>query len=339
MMHKKNIYYINRYDLNQTKKVRNYSGYEQVVKYSSKFRRVKNNQFLNTILKKYIFKNLPKDYLSSNLSKEMLLFFKVIFTKEPVFYLYADKDAFLLPLLKRKLKLNWIRIYGTLHWPPDNSKECSFYRNKLLTTFNGIVGLSSTINSLNYKNTKIIPHGIDLSFWQRSNSVKEDNTYLVIGVSNRDHLKQKRIIKTINQIDPKAKFVLIARMEAVQKIYEDIANIEIKKVLVTDAELKCYYEKAKAVILFQNHCLASNVVLESIAMCVPVIANLVGDINEYLGDAYPLYIDDDNENEKLRKFCLTNTFRNDITDHFEEIRSHFDWPNITKETIEFIEQN
>jgi glycosyltransferase involved in cell wall biosynthesis len=336
---KKKIYYINRYDLHKPKQVRDYSGYEQVVKYSVKFTIVKTNELIQKVLKKTLFKTLPKGYLAANLSKELKVFFKILFTKEPVFYLYADKDAFLLPLLKRRLKLNWIKIYGTLHWPPEKSNDFSFYRHALDNEFNGIIGLSTTIKALNYKNTKIIPHGIDLSFWKKSNSVINENLYLIIGVSNRDHIKQANIIKKIKQIDPEAKFLLIAKNKAVQNIYKDIPYIERKADFIIDTELKRYYEKAKAVILFQNHCLASNVVLESIAMCVPIIANLVGDINEYLGDDYPLYIDEDNEELKLREFCLFETIGNEIKDRFELMSSRFDWKHITKSTIDFIDQN
>src|SRR5690554_2491471 len=119
------IYYINRYDLHKINKIKDYSGYEQIVKYSSCFYKVNKSHILDKILKKIFYKNLPKGYLAANLSKEIKVFFKVIFTKQPVFYLYADKDAFLLPLLKRRLNLNWNKIYGTLHWPPEESKDFS----------------------------------------------------------------------------------------------------------------------------------------------------------------------------------------------------------------------
>ncbi|MCL8006540.1 hypothetical protein M8845_03775 [Gelidibacter japonicus] len=332
------IYYINRYDLHKIKKVKDYSGYEQIVKYSDLFNSVEKNQFLQKILKRLLFKKLPKGYLTANLSKEFKLFFKVVFSKQPVFYLYADKDAFILPLLKRRLKLKWIRIYGTLHWPPEKSNDYSFYRYGLVHEFNGVIGLSTTINSLNHKNTRIIQHGIDLSYWKRSSSVKNENLYLIIGISNRDHLRQKKIIEIIKSLDSEAQFLLIANNKAVQILYEHIPDIEIKKDFITDNELKQHYENAKAVILFQNHCLASNVVLESIAMCVPIMANLVGDIHEYLGDDYPLYIKEGEEETILREFCLSNALRTEIVNRFELIRNNYGWKNIAKDTIDFIEQ-
>ena len=151
--------------------------------------------------------------------------------------------------------------------------------------------------------------------------------------------KQIKIIKLIKQIDSEAKFLLIARIKSIQKMYENINGVNIKKEVIEDDELKTYYEKAKAVILFQDNCLASNVVLESIAMCVPIITNLVGDIGEYLYEDYPLYIEEGKEEEKLSAFCLSDTLQNEIIKRFKEIRNDFDWPNITKATIDFIEQH
>ncbi len=335
----KKIYYINRYDLFKTEQFRQFSGYEQVVKYSNQFTRIKRSTFLQKFLKKSWFKQVPKDYLFTNISKEVLGFFIAIITNRPVFYLYADKDAFLLPLLKRKLRLKRIKVYGTLHWPPKKSNELSFYKHHLINEFNGVIGLSTSISqTLDSNKVKIIPHGIDLSYWQKNDTVEVENLYLIIGISNRDHQKQKFILELIKQIDPEARFLLIARDKKIQSMYEDIKDIEIKREVVSDLELKQCYSKSRAVILFQNDCLASNVVLESIAMCVPVLTNLVGDINEYLGDDYPLYIEEGQEEKKLSDFCCSNLLQNEVAGYFQEIRRRFDWSHIVKDTIDFIEQ-
>lgn len=332
------IYYLNRYDLYETENYRAYSGYEQVVKSSSVFYRIKKHAFLQKLLKKFIFKSLPKDYLAANLSKEIIAFFKVLFTKSPVFYLYADKDAYILPILKRKLGLKCIKLYGTLHWPPEISSEFSFYKNNLITEFNGIIGLSTTISNLDFKPLKVIPHGIDLQYWSPVDDIITENVYLIIGVSNRDHNMQQKVINTIKGIDENAKFIVVAKTKAVRKLYADIEQVQTITFL-TDSELKRYYTLSKAVILFQHHCLASNVVLESIAMCVPIITNLVGDINEYLGNDYPMYLDDDNLEEQLMLFCFNESLQHEIKNRFKAIREQFAWPRLTQETIEFIKNN
>src|SRR5690554_1878470 len=141
------IYYINRYSLKQ-EGVKSHSGYEQVVKYSELFRPVRNNKLISKLIFKLSKIKKPKDYRASKSSEEVLMFFRAFITGKPVFYLYADKDAFLLPLLKRKFKLNRIKLFGTLHWPVEISQDFSYYKYNLSTEFNGIITLSSSLNPM-----------------------------------------------------------------------------------------------------------------------------------------------------------------------------------------------
>ena len=67
----KKIYYINRYDLFKTERFRQFSGYEQVVKHSNQFIRVKSSVYLQKFFKKSWFKQVPKDYLFTNLNLEL----------------------------------------------------------------------------------------------------------------------------------------------------------------------------------------------------------------------------------------------------------------------------
>src|SRR5690554_4681959 len=115
------IYCINRYDTLADKNVKNFSGYEQVIKYSKEFRSFRGRMWLSKLIMKLFDIKKPKNYLTITISKEVLLFLRAFITGNPVFYLYADKDAFLLPLIKRKFNLKRLKIYGTLHWPKEIS--------------------------------------------------------------------------------------------------------------------------------------------------------------------------------------------------------------------------
>ena len=335
----RNIYYINRYDLHKPKNVKDYSGYEQVVKYSKSFKKINPNKLLSRILFFFFKKHTPRNYLQQNYSKEVIAFFKALVTGNPIFYLYADKDAFLVPLLKRKLRLKRLKIFGTLHWPIETSKEFSFHKHHLASEFNGIIALSSSLKQLGYKNMKEIPHGINLDFWNNNQELKDNNVYLIIGISNRNHKQQIKIINAIKDIDSNASFVLVARNKTVISYYQNISNLEIRDKYVLDDELKELYAKAKAVILIQNHCYASNVVLESIAMRVPLIANRVGDIEDYLGTDYGLFINDENIDEKLQLICTSQSFRMDIINYLDKMRDNFNWNHITENTITFMQSN
>ncbi|WP_033956540.1 glycosyltransferase family 1 protein [Psychroserpens jangbogonensis] len=336
-MNSKTIYYINRYDLRKIENVKNHSGYEQIVKYDNNFKRIKSNKLLSNLLFFLIKKNTPKHYIKLNLGKELIVLFKALITGNPVFYLYADKDAFLLPLVKRKFNLKRLKVYGTLHWPIEISQEFSFYNNNLASAFNGIIGLSSSILSLKYNNIKIIPHGIDLNYWKRNTSVKKQNLYLIIGISNRNHKKQIEIINKIKELDVKASFLLIAKNREIQKSYVNIKDLDVISDYIQDDDLRLLYNKAKAVILFQDYCLASNVVLESIATETSLITNKVGDVEEYLGADYPLYIDSISEEDLLNKICFSEKFRLEVSNYLFDIKKDFDWISIAKETASFIQ--
>ncbi|MCR8666362.1 glycosyltransferase [Aestuariibaculum sp. M13] len=288
------------------------------------------------MLNKFFLKSLPKGYLSANLSKELKLFFKTLFTGYPVFYLYADKDAFLLPLLKRYFKLKRLKIYGTLHWSVQESGDYSFYKHGLITEFNGIIALSKGL-CIKGSNSMVIPHGINLDFWKSSN-IEKRNLYLLIGVSNRNHKGQADIVKSILQIDSEAVFILLSKDKKEFKHYVNINQISICKDWITDVKLRELYDQAKAVILIQNYCFASNVVLESMAMGVPLIANRVGDIEEYLGGTYPLYIEieDKCHSDKIKQLCHDKDFYYQIQSYLQSRKYLFEWNRITEQTEKFI---
>jgi|TARA_B110000037_G_C17047463_1_gene476294 hypothetical protein len=328
------VFFIDRYDNQKINDVKSFSGYEQVVKYKSNFSRIKSFLIIDKLVKKF-FKKIPKDYLKANISKEILALVKSLVFGSPVFYLYADKDAFILPLIKRKFNLKRVKVFGTLHWPVDISHDYSFYKNNLYDQFDGIISLSSSSNLYNNKKNITIPHGINLKYWQNSSNMSFLNYYLIIGVSNRNHEKQVEIINRILKIDNEAKFILICREQSVHRLYENIKNINIHEDYISDACLKELYSKAKGVILYQNYCLASNVVLESIAMQVPLITNNVGDISDYLGFDYPLYNPDE---DTLKSFITSEIIRGEIVNYFKNLKIKFDWNEISSETLNFIEK-
>ena len=334
---KRCIYFIDRYDLFKPEAFKNYSGYEHIVKHDSIFRRIKSRNKFSKLIYLFLKPYTPLNYLKETYSKEIIAFFKALFTGNPIFYLYADKDAYLLPILKRRLSLKRLKIYGTLHWPPEESKNFSFHKFNLASEFNGIIGLSSSIKKIDTRKIRIIPHGVNLDFWDNNGNSSFENYYLIIGDSNRNHNSQVEVIKSIYCLDPEARFILISRNKKIYRFYKDLNNLRIIKKFITDDELKSLYIKAKAVILMQNFCLASNVVLEAMSMNVPLITNRVGDIEEYLGNDYPLYINNDNMKQKLNAICFSDSYRREVAVYLNSLRTDFGWKRIIDETISFIQ--
>ena len=324
------IYVINRYQ-EKKKNIKQHSGYEQIVKYSDEFKEIDSPNWLSKFLSK-IVKSKPKNYLSHTYGKEIMVFFMALITGRPVFYLYADKDAYLLPLLKRKFKLNYLRIYGTLHWPVEDSTEFSFHKYDLSSSFNGIITLSKN-KFLNIDcDRKVIYHGIDLCFWQNDDlNLNTNSYYFLIGQSNRDHERQVKIMYDILKIEPNATFKVLISNKKICSLYKKVPNTELIKKRVKDEELKRLYIGSKAVILIQKNCLASNVVLETIAMQRPIIANRVGDIQEYFQK--DLFID---TNCFLKDLCLSDFKRKEMIDYFGFLRNNYKWQSITQKTQKFI---
>ena len=202
------IYVINRYQ-KKNKNVKEFSGYEQLIKFSDKFSEIPTVEWISKLANNVIARK-PKNYISPTYSKELIAFCYALITGQPLFYLYADKDAFLAPWLKKKLKLKRIKIYGTLHWPNGVNSKFSFYKYHFDEVFNGIITLSE--NSALQLNTtrKVIYHGINLDYWKNNNvALNNDSFYLILGKSNRDHFGQIKIIKEILKINPLATFKVL----------------------------------------------------------------------------------------------------------------------------------
>ena len=330
------IYVINRYQ-NKRKNIKQHSGYEKLIDYSSIFRTVDSPKWFSKILSK-IVKSKPKDYLSHTYGKEILVLFMALITGRPVFYLYADKDAYLLPLLKRKFKLNHLRLYGTLHWPVEDASEFSFYKYDLSSNFNGIITLSKN-KSLNIKcKRKVIYHGIDLCFWKNDDlNLNSKSYYFLVGQSNRDHERQAELMYKILKIEPDAEFKVLIRNKKFYSLYKMIPNTEVINKSVTDNELKKLYINSKAIILIQKNCLASNVVLETIATQRPIITNRVGDIEEYFQK--DLFINCSNPNSFLQNLCLSDLKRIEMIDYFGCLRKNYEWYIVAEKTKKFILNN
>lgn len=330
------IYYINRYNRKLQEDVKNHSGYEQLVNYSKIFQPIKASSGFSKIAIKMLQLPKPQDYRTATLGEELLAFCKALITGNPVFYLYADKDAYLLPILKRKFKLKRIKLFGTLHWPKEISSEFSFYKYNLADQFDGIITLSSSLKKEFPPRQTVIPHGVDLDFWKNDDLQNFDNSYLILGISNRNHEGQIKIIKQIQEIDPEAKFKVLLNDPNIYKLYKTIQEVEIIKDRKSDQDLKALYRSSKAVILIQIFSLASNVVLECISMQVPLLANRVGDMEEYLGKEYPLFLDKTQRDERIYNFCHSPDFRDKVSDYLGQVRNNFGWKSLAERTVDFI---
>lgn len=335
----KKVYCIDRYNYQNIKSHKNYSGYEQILKYHSSFKIIRGNRTLSKLCQ-IIFKiNKPKDYQAKTIGEEILALVKALITGRPVFYLYADKDAFILPRFKRKFKIKRLRLFGTLHWPQEISADFSFYKYQLENHFDGIITLSSLLGQQRSCRHAIIPHGIDINYWQNNHSENRNNTYIVIGMSNRNHKKQSEVLVRIEQKDENAEFLIFLGDKKIRKYYAGIKNLKFIDSVITDDALKEVYSNCKAVVLIQDYCLASNVVLEALSMGAPLIVNKIGDIAEYIGEDYLLYVDLKEQKDNIDYFISSPEFRKEISDKLLMRRKKFKWSEIADKVYQFIFEN
>lgn len=332
------IFTINRYNGRKNRKVKEFSGYEQIIQYSKAFIPQTGSLFLSKFILRVFRLKKPEDYLTKTIFEELRGVFNAWLFGSPIFYLYADKDAFLGPIIKRRLNLKNVKIFGTLHWPMEISQNYSFNKYKLHSEFDGIITLSSSLSFYLDKKVKfkIIPHGIDSEFWTNRNPSDYQNSYLIIGQSNRNHQKQIALIKSIKNWDSGARFDIVISNKQVKQLYRNIASVRVIENRLTDLELRDLYSQSKAVILIQDYCLASNTVMECMSMGIPLLANSVGDIKEYIGENYPLFLNQDNQEDLVGRFVKDKQLRNQVSKILLRRKLKYQWEEVTSKTIDFI---
>jgi glycosyltransferase involved in cell wall biosynthesis len=340
------VYFIERYDRFKKDNIGTYSGYHQIVKYSSNYKRIKGNRFLNSLLKRFLVKIHKPGYLFANSSKEISGMFRdILKPKTRIHYLYADKDALILPLLRSRLNLKRIELIGSFHWPVQPmSKAEEKQEAERLQQFKKAIILGPQLYDHYAKyipSVRFIPHGIDTDYWKKSSRISEKEKYrqakniLIIGESNRDHEAQARLMRVILEYDNNVSFTVLIKRQEVLQHYTGIENTVINDGYLNDDDFKALYEGAFAVLLIQENCLGSNVVLESMSLGIPLITNNTGDIGVYLGDEYDLYID---RQLTLKHKLLWNDpdyYRN-TSNYLLERSKFFSWDIVAKQTMDFV---
>jgi glycosyltransferase involved in cell wall biosynthesis len=327
MKTKPTINFIDRYDNALVK--RKYSGYEQLPLYMEGYKRLHSINWLNKLLKLLLIGKQPKDYIWANSSKEVVAIFMALVFNRPVHYLYGDKDTFIILQVKRIFRWKRIRIYATLHWPLIDSD-----RNRIaqLAFIDCCIVMGSQFHQEVKKiidNTFLVPHGIDLSFWQLEKVIEDEDYILILGTSNRDHKLQRLVAEQIIKNHGCRVKVLTHAKEERQK-YSEI-GVEVIEGFMGDIDLKVLITKAKALLLIQLNCIASNVVLESMALGKPLIANRVGDIVDYLGEEYPYLPFEEDINDFLTSFFKKQSLL-ELSQQLKNRVRDFSWYSVAKRT-------
>jgi glycosyltransferase involved in cell wall biosynthesis len=331
------MYYINRYDIFRDR--RGYSGYEQLPRYIYEYSRLGSVHGLNWLLKKVVKSKKNQGYLWSNSSKELIAIIIGMATGRPVHYLYGDKDAFFSLHFRNIKQCSRLKIFGTFHWPLHIHDE---ERLKQFRNFDKVIamgrGFAQELKPY-CKEVAFIPHGIDLQYWTRKTVYAEkamkSNQILLVGQSNRDHYNQLELVRKIATINQELKFVVVLRDPEYTQHYYSIPNVQVIGTFLEDSDLKKLYDESLAMLLIQEYCIASNAVLESLAMGLPLITNKVGDIADYLGEDYPYIRMDRDIEEQLTSFFEENHLVQ-LSEKMRMQAKEFAWELIAEQTKAFL---
>jgi len=185
----------------------------------------------------------------------------------------------------------WARRTGhlcvaTFHEPPDLAREINV-RPKLLNLLDGVILVGSSQRDFFRANLSdpdklfVVPHGVDIDYftpipWRPAETI----TCLAVGSFLRNFDLLSKIAATLES-ERNIRFVIVAPRSATGSLV-DRRNVEVVHGLSDDA-LRTTYHDADLFLLAAHDVTANNALLEAMACGLPVIAEEVGSVHDYVG--------------------------------------------------------
>lgn len=264
-------------------------------------------------------------YLFTKLREKYKLNVKIIFTNHYKGSLYEEYTKFQDSMF---LKENVKKYYKSLE--EQAILHCDIITFPSKGAMNLLIADYPDLSKIIKKKTKIIYTGIDEV--KKINVEKKNNEILILNVAN--HIPAKGIIDTLpivkelNELLNKSGFKLkFVNCGAFDKCTDELMhyiklnnleNIIKLNGLTTSQDIKILLNKADLFMLTPNITVFDLVLLESMSVGVPIFTTSLEGNKEMLGDNYPLYAkNNNNENVKLiYDFLMDNTnLKNDISNY------------------------
>lgn len=203
-----------------------------------------------------------------------------------IHYLWCDRDF---AFLDREPKRAGISLVGTFHHPPDQLREI-VRRPQGLRAFDAIILMSSIQREwflqqgVPEKRMHVIPHGVDTAFFspaadRGAQVVCEVNQVLAVGATGRNFPLLRQVAAYFeSRLD--VRFVIVGPAHE-KDAFAGMLNVAYRSG-VPDEELLNCYRSADCLLHLTTQATANNVLVEALSCGVPVIAQRVGGVPEYL---------------------------------------------------------
>lgn len=254
-----------------------------------------NNEYVRSAIKRIIRVRGVGWYGINDFFAESAVFFDWLKqVPDIIHFLEGDHAVQYLPTILRKLQRYRRRpqIVATFHQPPHLLRR--IIGEKIIRSVDHAIVLSPEQaqfmnNYLPENQISLIPHGVDINFWQPGDKKLSRFRCLTVGTWFRD-------FPTLNEVACKLLAYPDIELQVVSRKYEN--DQELNNISVTtgisDEQLKKLYQRSHLLLLPLKNATANNSILEAIACGLPVVTTDLPGIRYYLPGKEAMCIPDNN---------------------------------------------
>ena len=260
-------------------------------------------------------------------------------------FLYGDTAIGLLPYVWPR---NDSRLILSIHATPTDLPEV-IQKPRLLQNVDHLILLGENQkpffeeHGISNDRMSVIPHGVDVDHFVPQKSDKnasEDGPLKVLMVGNwrRNFALYATVVQQLSS-NPAFQFEIVTA-DFNHHHFSDFKQVTLQSGL-SDAELLVRYQQSDVMLLGVEDAVANNVLLEAMACGLPVVAERVGALPEYLPDAYPGLFpahDADRAVELLKRLHADKKLRALWGDQLHQHAQSFRWNRIAKQITDLYQE-